>query len=100
MATVRAFLVQASTRPEDALPTYGDAAESYGGIPRAVGPILNSIARDCTAADEPDLTALVVDRTSRRPRSFEGHPVEPGSTAEGRWRQELERIRSHRWQDA
>jgi hypothetical protein len=94
---VRAYLIGASALPEDRLPTYGDVAALYGGIARGVAPVLNSIARDCEAAGEPDLTALVVDRDSRRPRSFEGRPVEPGTHVEVRWRQELARLRKHVW---
>ncbi len=42
------------------MPRYGEVAEVYGGIARAVAPVLNSVARDCAAAGEPDLSALVV----------------------------------------
>ena len=60
VAAVRAFLISVRDRPDDLLPRYGEVAEVYGGIARAVAPVLNSVARDCAQAGEPDLSALVV----------------------------------------
>lgn len=97
VATVRTFLVQVAETPDASLPTYAVVASQYGGIARAVAPILNSIARDCAASGEPDLSALVVDRTTGLARTFNESPVEPGTASEGAWRDELDRIRSHCW---
>lgn len=97
VATARRFLVSRVDEQEDRLPTYGDVAATYGGIARAVGPVLNSIARDCQAAEQPDLTALVVHHRTRRPRSFEGQAVEPNTRGEQRWRGELDKIRRYEW---
>jgi hypothetical protein len=93
----RRFLIACVDRADDELPTYGEAAAEYGGIARAVGPVLNSIARDCEVSGEPDLTALVVDKRSRFPGTFLGQPVIPGTASEARWHKELARIRSHAW---
>ncbi len=93
----RRFLVGCVDRPDETLPTYGEVAESYGGIARGVGPVLNSIRRECDAAGAPDLTALVVDKASRLPGTFKGSLVTPGSPDEARWRDELSRIRGHDW---
>ena len=94
----RRYLIEVATGAEgESLPTYGDVAAVYGGIARAVGPVLNTIARDCEQANQPDLSALVVDRGSGLPGTFDGRPVEPGSPQESAWRAELDRIRRHDW---
>ena len=93
----RRFLVGCVDLPDERLPTYGDVAESYGGIARAVGPVLNSIRRECDADDAPDLTALVVDKATRLPGTFRGDPVPAGSATEAQWRDELARVRRHDW---
>ena len=93
----RRFLVSCVTRDDEKLPTYGEVAAVYGGIARAVGPVLNTIARDCEVAGEPDLTALVVDKSTRLPGAFSSQPVIAGTAHEARWRHELARIRSHAW---
>ena len=97
VAAARRFLIDAAANASGGLPTYGEVATIYGGIARAVGPVLNSIRRDCDQAGEPDLTALVVDKKTKLPGSFAGRPVEPGTAAEVEWRAELERIRKHQW---
>ncbi len=96
---MRRYLVDVASRVGDdqPLPTYGDVAAVYGGIARAVGPVLNSIARDCDQAGEPDLTALVVDRGTQLPGTFDGRPVAPGSAQEAAWRTELDKIRRQDW---
>jgi hypothetical protein len=93
---VRRFLISCANRDDD-LPAYGEVAAIYGGIARAVGPVLNSIARDCESAGEPDLTALVVDSRTGLPGTFLGQPVAAGTAREARWRAELARIRRHPW---
>lgn len=98
MAAARRFLIDAAADAARDLPTYGEVAALYGGIARAVGPVLNSIRRDCDRAGEPDLTALVVDKRTGLPGSFAGRPVEPGSATELEWYAELQRIRKHHWQ--
>lgn len=97
VATARSYLVEVARGSMDPLPTYGDVARTFGGIARAVAPILNSIARDCCQTGEPDLSALVVDASTRLARSFGGVPVEPGTVSELQWRAELDRIRAHSW---
>ena len=93
----RQFLIACVDRDDTDLPTYGELAASYGGIARAAGPVLNSIAQDCKAADKPDLSALVVDRRTKLPGTFRGEPVIAGDSSEARWREELARIRAHTW---
>lgn len=97
VATARRYLVEVARGSMDPLPTYGEVAKTYGGIARAVAPILNSIARECSQAGEPDLSALVVDASTRLAGSFAGMPVEPGTASELRWRTELDHIRAHVW---
>ena len=97
IAAVRTFLVEAASGSMDPLPTYGDVARTYGGIARGVAPVLNSVARGCALADEPDLSALVVDASTGLAGSFGGVPVEKGATSEARWRAELDRIRQYPW---
>lgn len=96
---VRGFLIQRAESgiDLDQLPTYGDVAAVYGGVARGVGPVLNSIARDCDQAGEPDLTALVVEAATRRPGTFAGKPVEAGSANEAAWLAELDAIARHDW---
>lgn len=94
---VRQFLISCAARGDDEFPTYGEVAAVYGGIPRAVGPVLNTIARGCEMAGEPDLTALVVDKSTRLPGTFLGRPVIAGATSEARWRDELARIGRQSW---
>jgi hypothetical protein len=97
VAAARRFLVSCVDRDDEELPTYGEVAAVYGGIARAAGPVLNSIARDCEVAGEPDLTALVVDKSTRLPGTFLGQPVIAGAASEARWHDELARIRNHAW---
>ena len=59
--------------------------------------MLDSVRRDCAAAGEPDLSAFVVDKATGLPGSFEDDVVVAGEPNERRWREELQRIRSHRW---
>ena len=93
----RQFLIACRSRPDDELPTYGEVAASYGGVARAVGPVLNTIWRDCSARGEPDLTVLVVDKSTHLPGTFDGQQVDPGSRAETRWRDELRKVRQYDW---
>jgi hypothetical protein len=93
----RRYLIACIDRDDADLPTYGEVAAVYGGIARAVGPVLNTIARDCEKAGEPDLTALVVDKTTRLPGTFLGRPVLAGQASESRWRDELTRLRRQSW---
>ena len=98
IAAVRTFLIEAASGSMDPLPTYGEVARTYGGIARGVAPVLNSVARECALADEPDLSALVVDASTGVPGSLGGVPVEKGATSEARWHVELERIRQYPWE--
>ena len=93
----RRFLISCVARDDEKLPTYGEVAAVYGGIARAVGPVLNTIARDCETAGEPDVTALVVDKRTGLPGTFLGQPVVAGTASEARWHEELTRIRSQSW---
>lgn len=95
VATVRAFLIEASQRPHEQLPTYGEVAALYGGIPRGVAPVLNSVALECERNGEPDLSVLVVDADTRLPGHVGGEPVAKGELSEQRWLAELERVRKH-----
>lgn len=98
VAAVREFLISARDRPDDQMPRYGEVAAVYGGIARAVAPVLNSVARDCADAGEPDLSALVVLADSGLPGRLNGEFLEstdPGALAA--LRHELRRIRRHEW---
>jgi hypothetical protein len=94
----RAYLLSVRDRPDEQLPTYSEFAGAYGGVARAAGPVLNSIARDCTSRGEPDLTVLVVNADNRLPGMVSGLPVshdDPDSLR--RWQAELQRVRTHPW---
>ena len=97
VSTARGFLIGAAHRVPPDLPTYGEMAATYSGIARAAGPVLNSIKRACDSAGEPDLSALVVDRTTGLPGRFRGQRVEAREVNEARWLDELQRIRNWDW---
>lgn len=98
VAAVRSFLISVRDRPEADMPRYGEVAAVYGGIARAVAPVLNSVARDCARAGEPDLPALVVLADTGLPGRLNGQVLDPQSpTARAGWRAELERIRRYPW---
>ncbi len=98
VAATRAFLVSVRHRPDSELPRYGEVAEVYGGIPRAVAPVLNAVARDCAAAGEPDLSALVVLSETGLPGRLNGEVVDPQDPrSRSAWLAELRRIRGHDW---
>ena len=100
VAAVRDFLISIRGRPDDLLPRYGEVADVYGGIARAVAPALNSVARDCAAAVEPDLSALVVLADTGLPGRLNGALLDPQSPgARTAWLAELQRIRTYAWSD-
>lgn len=99
VASARTYLIGVARRAnEGRLPSYGDVAATYGGIARAAGPVLNSVARECEQRGEPDLSALVVDKRTGLPGTYAGRPVTVGSQHEVAWRSELARIRRHAWE--
>jgi hypothetical protein len=101
VAATREFLISVRHRPDSDLPRYGEVAQVYGGIARAVAPVLNAVARDCAAAGEPDLSALVVLSSIGLPGRLNGQALDPqDSSARSAWLAELERVRRHRWRDA
>lgn len=101
VAATRAFLISARHRPDEQLPRYGEVAQVYGGIPRAVAPVLNAVARDCAAAGEPDLSSLVVLSETGLPGRLNGEVVDPQDPeARTAWLAELARVRRHDWMDA
>ena len=94
----RAFLLSVIHRPDQRLPRYAEFVDCYGGIARGAAPVLNSIARDCAAQGEPDLSVLVVGSGTGLPGMLDGHPVEPESPASiQRWHAELTRVRQFQW---
>jgi len=95
IAAARRFLILVRHRQE--FPTYGEVSAQYGGIARGAAQVLNSVRRDCAAAGEPDLSALVVDKATGLPGTFNGAPVLHGSANEQHWLTELHRIRSYPW---
>ena len=97
VATARRFLIAAAPHSDRRLPTYGDVAHTFGGIARGLGPVLNSIARDCDNAGEPDLSALVVDARTGLAGMFHGRPVGDTAASQASWRNELDRIRRWKW---
>lgn len=100
VAAVRQFLIEVRSRPEDRMPRYGEVAAVYGGVARAVAPVLNAVARDCDHAGEPDLSALVVLADSGLPGRLNGEVVDPQDPgARSAWLAELQRIRSYNWTD-
>ncbi len=50
VAATSSFLISVRHRPGSELPRYGEVAEVYGGIPRAVAPVSNAVARDSAPA--------------------------------------------------
>ena len=101
VAAVRGFLISVRDRPDDLLPRYGEVAEVYGGIARAVAPVLNSVARDCAQAGEPDLSALVVLSDSGLPGRLNGAVLDrQDPMARTAWLAELRRIRTCAWPNA
>ena len=98
VAAVRDFLISVRGRPDDLLPRYGEVADVYGGVARAVAYVLNSVARDCAVAGEPDLSALVVLADTGLPGRLNGEVLDPqDATAFTAWQAELQRIRHHGW---
>ncbi len=81
VAATRVFLIAVRDRPDSELPRYGEVAEVYGGIPRAVAPVLNAVARDCAAAGEPDSSALVVLSDTGLPGRLNGEVLDPKAPA-------------------
>lgn len=80
------------------MPRYGEVAAVYGGIARAVAPVLNAIAADCARAHEPDLSALVVLDDTGLPGRLNGEILDPSDpAARAAWQLELSRIRRHPW---
>ena len=101
VAATRAFLISVRHRPDEDLPRYGEVADVYGGIARAVAPVLNSVARDCAQAGEPDLSALVVLADTGLPGRLNGEVMDPADPhARTAWHAELRRIRAYEWPDA
>ncbi len=99
VAATRAFLISVRHRPDSEMPRYGEVAAVYGGIPRAVAPVLNAVARDCAAAGEPDLSALVVLADTGLPGRLNGEVLDPDDPrARTAWQAEVQRIRRHRWE--
>lgn len=87
-------------RADEQLPRYGEVAAVYGGIPRAVAPVLNAVARDCKLAGEPDLSALVVLGRTGLPGRLNGEVLVPEDLlARTAWLSELRRIRGYNWPD-
>lgn len=100
VAAGKAFLLSARNRPEEQLPNYKEFADVYGGIAQAAGPVLNSIALECTERREPDLSCLVVRADTGLPGVFLGEILKRDDhVAIARWRETLEQIRSHQWRD-
>lgn len=98
MAAVREFLIEQRRRPDDGLPRYGEVAAVYGGVARAVAPVLNSIARDCARDSEPNLSALVVLTATGLPGRLKGQVVEPNERhVLVAWQAELKCIRTYKW---
>ena len=98
MAAVREFLIEQRHRPDEELPRYGEVAAVYGGIARAVAPVLNSIARDGARDNEPDLSALVVLTDTGLPGRLNGQVVDRDDRRVlSAWQSELARIRTYGW---
>ena len=98
VAATRAFLISVRHRPDEQLPRYGEVAQVYGGIARAVAPVLNAVARDCARAGEPDLSALVVLDSTGLPGRLNGEVLDsqdPRTRTE--WQMELVRSRAYPW---
>jgi hypothetical protein len=62
--------------------------------------VLDSVARDCARAGEPDLSALVVLADTGLPGRLDGQVLDPQDpSVRSAWRVELKRIRSYVWPD-
>ena len=78
VAAVRDFLISVRGRQDDLLPRYGEVADVYGGIARAVAPVFDSLAKDCAQAGEPDLLAVVVLSKTGLPGRLNSGLLNPG----------------------
>lgn len=76
-----AFLIRQRHRADGRMPRYGEVAAVYGGVARAVAPVLNSIAAECAAATEPDLSALVLRDRTGLPGTFNGQAIDTPTPA-------------------
>jgi hypothetical protein len=94
---VRRLLVASRDRPVDALPTYGEVAGVCGRAPNGLGELLEYIYRDCLDHDEPDLTAMVINKQTRMPGKFGGRYAVSGQMDTEAWLSMLERIRTYDW---
>lgn len=98
VGAAREFLLTTVHRPEQQLPRYGEVADAIGTVPRAVAPVLNSVAKQCHERGEPDLSVLVVLRGTGLPAMLHGEPVDPEDAAvRQRFLDELARVRQHNW---
>lgn len=101
VAAAKDFLIRQRNRSDDRMPRYAEVAAMYGGVARAVAPVLNKIAADCAEAGEPDLSALVVLDSTGLPGSLHGEPLDPTDAgARAAWLNELDRIRRYPWPTA
>lgn len=76
-------------------------ATVYGGIARAVAPVLNAVARDCELAGEPDLSTLVVLSGTGLPGRLHGRVVDPEDVnVRPEWRKELQLVRTYAWPES
>jgi len=99
VVAARQFLIAVARSDNDVLPTYQDVADAYGGIARAVAPVLMSVAADCAAAGEPDLTALVVEQATGRPAALQGVAFTGQPAQEATWASLIAQLRAYPWTD-
>jgi hypothetical protein len=94
---IRCYLIGVARCRDTALPTYGDLHNIFGGGYQNQGRFLDVIYEDCVAHDEPDITVLVVNSSTRRPSRFEGRPFEEIPEVVSRWQTAIERAYAHKW---
>lgn len=96
---VRCFLLGALPREQSELPTYGDLAKLFGGVPNGQGPLLERLANQCAERREPDLTVLVVNKNGL-PSRFERRNFDRDPQTVKRWRAAVRRAQKFPWSNA
>ena len=97
---IRCFLLGARRLGEEDLPEYGELAKLFGGIAQSQPDRLWRLYRQCDERAEPDITALVINKRTRRPGLFKGEQWVPGPRSDAQWRDTLIRIRAYAWSNA
>jgi hypothetical protein len=91
------FLIQVARSPHKVLVTYGDVAAAIDQHPKSIGPILNSVARQCANQDEPNLATLVVLKRTGLPGTLRYPSTDDCRLELDAWLAEVESVQSYEW---